>query len=350
MHTDQLLKKLKIEYPVVQGAMLGVSTPQMAAAVSNAGGLGSLAVGGLSPEKTRRLIRETKQYTAKNFAVNLFAHDIPKEINIQNFNKMQEFLQAFCSANQIPFELKKVEEMQFYNYQDQVDVLIAEKIPVVSFTFGMLNQDVVAALKKNNSLLIGTATSVQEAIALEQSGVDIITAQGIEAGGHRGSFVNPDQLPQIGSISLIPLVVDAVHIPVLAAGGISDPRAMKAALVLGASGVQVGSLFIAADESLAAEAYKNAVINSTDADTIITRAFSGRWARGIKNAFMEAVVKSGLEIPEYVVQNNLTSAMRTYAQQNNLKDFISMWAGQSASKAIRGKTSDIFLSLVKGGS
>ena len=289
MHTDQLLKKLKIEYPVVQGAMLGVSTPQMAAAVSNAGGLGSLAVGGLSPEKTRQLIRETKQYTTKNFAVNLFAHDIPKEINIQNFNKMQEFMQVFCLANHLPFEFKKAEEMQFYGYQDQVDILIEENIPVVSFTFGILNEAVIAALKINNSLLIGTATSVQEAIALEQSGVDIITAQGIEAGGHRGSFLNPDQLPQIGSVSLIPLVVNAIHIPVLAAGGISDSRAMKAALLLGASGVQVGSLFITADESLAAEAYKNAVINSTDADTIITRAFSGRWARGIKNAFMEAV-------------------------------------------------------------
>ncbi|QNK63135.1 nitronate monooxygenase [Pedobacter sp. PAMC26386] len=347
--TEQLLKQLKIDYPVVQGAMLGVSTPKMAAAVSNAGGLGSLAVGGLSPEKTRQLISETKRYTAKNFAVNLFAHEVPKEIDVLKFSKMQSFIHLFCTAHQIPFELRKAEELKFYSYEEQIDLLIEEKIPVVSFTFGMLSTTVIAALKKNNCLLIGTATSVQEAITLEQNGIDLITAQGIEAGGHRGSFLDPDQLPQIGSMSLIPLVTDAVNTPVLAAGGISDNKALKAAIVLGAAGVQVGSLFIPAEESLAAESYKDAVINSTDIDTVITRTFSGRWARGIKNAFMEAVGNSGLEIPEYVVQNSLTAAMRVYAQQNDHKDFLSMWAGQSASKAIRGKTEDIFLKLIREG-
>ncbi|KIO78784.1 hypothetical protein TH53_01470 [Pedobacter lusitanus] len=348
-NTTQLLKQLNIDYPVIQGAMLGVSTPKMAAEVSQAGGLGTLAAGGLSPEKTIQLIRETKQYTAKKFAVNLFAHDVPREIDIQDFNHMQDFLQAYCKTNQLPFELKKPEDLHFYSYQDQIDILIDEKIPVVSFTFGMLNPAAIAALKKNNSQLIGTATAVQEAIALEQSGVDMITAQGVEAGGHRGSFLNPDQLPQIGAMSLTPLITDAVKIPVLAAGGISSNKALKAAILLGAAGVQVGSLFIPADESMAAECYKNAVLNAADEDTQLTRAFSGRWARGLSNAFMKAVEKSGLKIPEYVVQNSLTSALRSYAQQNNLKDFISMWAGQSSSKAVRGKTRDIFAALVKDG-
>lgn len=347
--TENLLKLLKISYPVIQGAMSGVSTPKMTAGVSNAGGLGSLAVGGLSPEKTRQLIRETKKYTDKPFAVNLFAHDVPEKFDIPQVNKMQDFLQAFCKGHQIPFEIRNAEELKFYSYEDQLDILTGEQITIVSFTFGMLKAPVVKALKENNCLLAGTATSVQEAIVLENSGVDLVTAQGIEAGGHRGSFLNQDQLPQIGLMSLVPAIADTIRLPVLAAGGISDSRGLKAAIALGASGVQVGSIFIASDESAAVESYKNAVLMAADIDTVVTRAFSGRWARGLKNAFMEAIGNSGLEIPTYVIQNYLTSGMRTYAQQNNQKDFISMWAGQSSSKGRRGSTADIFASLVKDG-
>lgn len=347
--TENLLKLLKISYPVVQGAMLGVSTPKMTAGVSNAGGLGTLAAGGLSPEKTRQLIRETKQYTDKPFAVNLFAHDVPVKFDIPQISKMQDFLLSFCKAHQIPFEIRNAEELKFYGYEDQLDVLIEESIEIISFTFGMLRESVVKVLKENNCLLVGTATSVEEAVALENSGVDLITAQGTEAGGHRGSFLCRDQLPQIGLMSLIPAIADAVHLPVLAAGGISDNRGLKAAIALGASGIQVGSIFIPTDESAAVESYKNAVLTAADVDTTLTRAFSGRWARGIKNAFMEAVENSGLEIPTYVIQNNLTSVIRTYAQQNDQKDFISMWAGQSSSRGKRGSTADIFASLVKDG-
>jgi nitronate monooxygenase len=343
--SSTLSKLLNIKYPVVQGAMLGVSTPAMAAAVSNSGGLGSLAVGGLSPEKTAELIRETKQLTNRPFAVNLFANPIPENIDAARFNQMQNFLKDLLEKNNIPFERKEAISLRPNSYIDQIDVLIREKVNIVSFTFGLLNEESISKLKHAGILLIGTATCVQEAVLLYKNGIDIITAQGIEAGGHRGSFLDQD-VPQIGSMSLIPLIADAVDIPILAAGGIADGRAFRAAMALGASGVQIGSIFIPSTESIASNVYKQAVMQAADVDTTLTKAFTGRWARGIKNKFMAEFEKSGLETPDYTAQVSLTGSMRSYATQHDQKDFISMWAGQSSSKAVRGTTTEIFMKLV----
>lgn len=343
--SSTLSKLLNIKYPVVQGAMLGVSTPAMAAAVSNSGGLGSLAVGGLSPKKTAELIRETQQLTTQPFAVNLFANPIPENIDTGRFNRMQTFLKDLLGKNNIPFEQKEAASLKPNSYTDQIDVLIREKVSIVSFTFGLLNEESISKLKREGITLIGTATCVQEAVLLQESGIDIITAQGIEAGGHRGSFLDQD-VPQIGSMSLIPLIADAVNIPILAAGGIADGRAFRAAMALGASGVQVGSLFIPSIESIASDVYKQAVIQAADVDTTLTKAFTGRWARGIKNKFMAEFDKSGLDTPDYTAQVSLTGSMRAYATQHDQKDFISMWAGQSSSMAVRGTTTEIFMKLI----
>lgn len=340
-----LLKLLKIKYPIIQGPMLGVSTPAMAAAVSDHGGLGSLAVGGLSPEKTLELIKETKQLTDKPFAVNLFAHDVPDQPDLTHFSAMQNFLKEFSLRNNIPYQQIQPADLKFYSYSDQIEILIKEKIQVVSFTFGVLNTESIHALKNAGITLIGTATCIAEAVLISKLGIDAVTAQGIEAGGHRGSFLTRD-LPQIGSISLILSIVNAVAIPVLAAGGIADGKAFRAALELGAAGVQAGSIFIPAAESIACEAYKEAVLSAADTDTELTKAFSGRWARGIKNKFMEETKKAGLETPHYTVQNLLASQMRAYGVKHNQKDYISMWAGQSSSKAVRGTTAEILKRLI----
>ena len=344
--SNSLLQKLGIKFPIVQGPMLGVTTPDMVAAIANAGGLGSLPVGGLSPEATVSLIRQTKSKTNIPFAVNLFAHELT-EADHDSFEKMQDFIEGVHAQHQIPFNRKHITDLKFYNHYDQIDVLLSEQIPVVSFTFGMLHAEAIKQLKENGSVLIGTATSVKEARLLEDAGIDMIVAQGFEAGGHRGTFIKDEKLPQIGLMSLLLRIVDNVSVPVIAAGGIVDQRTIRAAFALGASGVQIGSLFIACDESLASEGYKKAVLSSQDTSTTLTQAFTGRWARGIKNEFITWVEESGLTIPYYIYQNSLTASMRVYAQQNSLTDLVSMWAGQSASYAKRGSASDIFKELVE---
>lgn len=325
--------------------MLGVTTPAMVAAAANSGILGSLPVGGLSPERVSQLIRETKQKTIRPFAVNLFAHSPAQTFDVAEFNLMQNFLAGLCSVYHIPYERQAPESFRFYYYQDQIKILIQEAVPVVSFTFGLLNAEIINKFKQNGTKLIGTATTVNEAVALANAGVDMICVQGIEAGGHRGTFLDGN-LPQVGLISLLPQIADQVDVPLIAAGGIYNKRTMQAAFALGASAVQVGSLFIVADESAASEAYKTEVLAAQDNSTVLTKTFSGRWARGIENEFMRAVQASNLTIPYYTYQNALTSAMRQYAQQHNIKDFIAMWAGQAAGNSKRGNTEQIVSRLI----
>ena len=335
-----------INYPIVQAPMLGVTTPAMVAAVANAGALGSLPVGGLSPDRSRELIRQTKTLTDRAFAVNLFAHEPAREINRKETDAMQDFLAELCKEFDIPYERKDIDTFRFYYYEDLIELLLEERIPIVSFTFGGLNAETMAALKQHGVITIGSATSVAEAKALALSGVDALTVQGIEAGGHRGSFLPEPTLPQVGLFSLLPQVADEVNLPLLAAGGIYNDRTVKAAFALGASGIQVGSLFVAADESLACEAYKKALLNAKDTSTALTRTFSGRWARGIQNTFMQRMTEKGISIPYYTFQNQLMSMVRAHAQKHNIQDFIALWAGQSAGRSERGTSREIITRLI----
>lgn len=329
---NSLTELLQLDYPIIQAPMLGVTTPEMVAAISNEGGLGSLPVGGLPKDKTAALIRKTKELTARPFAVNLFAH-AAEPVPPQQVAAMQEFLETLCAQYQIPYEKKPVETTPAHPYNDQIDVLIEENIPVVSFTFGILDDDVIRALKAKGVILIGTATSVKEGQVLEQKGIDVITGQGIEAGGHRGSFLMDEPLPKIGCLALIQQLVHHVSIPVVAAGGICDGAATRAMLVLGAKGVQIGSAFITSDESSATPSHKKAVQQAAETDTVLTRTFSGRWARAIQNTFIKAVEQSGVEIPAYPVQGNLTAPIRTAAHQLDNPEFTALWAGQASSNA-----------------
>src|SRR3954452_23774405 len=183
---NKLTERLNITYPFVQAPMLGVTTPEMVAAISNAGALGSLSVGGLSPDKTLTLIQQTKSLTSKPFAVNVFAYSLPSSINADTWKAMQELLKQFSRRYELAYQEQAIEELKFFSYEDQVEILIKEKIPVVSFTFGVLSTDAINALHKNGTQLMGTATSVEEARVLCDKDIDVITAQGIEAGGHRG--------------------------------------------------------------------------------------------------------------------------------------------------------------------
>lgn len=343
---NDFAQRTGVIYPIIQAPMLGVSTPEMAAAVSNEGGLGSLAIGGLSPERSQALIRQTKNLTGKPFAVNLFTHTIPP-YEESKIVPMRRLLLEMAKERGYVLAESELQNFRFYTYKEQIDVLIKEDIKLISFTFGMLDDATIQLFKSNGCTLIGTATSLKEARLLQESGIDIIVAQGLEAGGHRGSFLDEEPLPQVGLFSLLPQLAKQVHVPVIAAGGIRDAQTMRAAFDLGAAAVQVGTLFIASKESDAIPAWQQQLSGVDATDILLTRAFSGRWARGIRNEMMERIEASGIPIPPYPIQNSLTAAFRKLAQQANDSSYTNLWAGQSAGDAPSDNTRDIFRFLVK---
>lgn len=342
---NELTAQLKIDYPIIQAPMLGITTPEMVAAVSQNGGLGSLPVGGLSPDRTRELIRKTKSLTNKPFAVNLFTNGVP-EYNHADAEAMQDFLETFARENQLVFDRLSLDALRFFSYKEQIDILIEEEIPIVSFTFGIPDEESMTALKQRGVILVGTATSVQEAVLVQQAGADAVAAQGIEAGGHRGSFLDDEPLPMVGTFVLVPEIAAHVNMPVIAAGGIKGGGTIRAAFQLGAKAVQIGTAFIASYESLAIPSYKTALPRAQVTDSALTRAFSGRWARGIRNEFMDAVEASGLNIPPYPIHNIITAGLRAKAQQADRKEFTNMWAGQASAGAENKASADIFLQLI----
>ena len=246
---------------------------------------------------------------------------------------------------QLKVQKQTIEGLQFNSYEQQVEILIKENIPVVSFTFGILGDDIIVALHKNNVQLMGTATSVEEAKYLSDKGIDMITAQGIEAGGHRGTFLHKE-IPQVGLMALLPQVVAGVDKPVVAAGAIADGKGIKAAMALGAEGVQVGSAFIASNESAGNATYKKAVQQITGSDTTLTRSYTGRWLRCINNEFIHAVESSGLAVNEYPVQQALTTFLRTLHQHKNAVQFLPMLTGQNVRRSSMKGAAEILTDML----
>jgi nitronate monooxygenase len=332
MTENVLTKLLRIEYPIIQAPMAGgITTSKLVAAVSNAGGLGMIGAGYMTPMQIREQIREIKQLTSNPFGINLF---VPNEFQVTE----HEITSAQQKLNQLrkQLNLQSKESMDIptvsdvlNNFTEQIKVVIEEQVPICSFTFGIPTKEVIAELKQSNSILIGTATTVREAEKNEKAGIDLVVAQGSEAGGHRGSFMNEDQECLIGLMSLIPQVVDAVSIPVIAAGGIMDGRGLRASLCLGAKGVQMGTAFLTCVESGAHPVYKEAILNANESDTVLTRSFSGKWARGIKNEFISEMNDFEPSLPEYPIQNKLTQDIRKTAAAQNNPAFMSLWSGQS---------------------
>jgi nitronate monooxygenase len=215
----------------------------------------------------------------------------------------------------------------------------------VSFTFGNLDQQSIDRLKRKGTILIGTCTSMNEALVLENSGIDIICVQGIEAGGHRGSFDNED-IPQIGGLSLLSQVSDFVKVPIIYAGGIYNSRTLLASKTLGADGFQIGSLLLGSKESALKDFEKERLQNIKENEIILTKSFSGRYARGIKNAFIGSVGNSDFILP-YPYQNKLTNELRKVAKANKNTEFVSIWTGQSISRFSGRSTTEILNNLIK---
>ncbi|MED3574053.1 NAD(P)H-dependent flavin oxidoreductase [Cytobacillus praedii] len=324
---NELTEMLNIPYPIFQAPMAGgITTPELISETSNCGGLGNLGAGYMSSEEIKEAIKQIRKLTDKPFGVNLF---IPNEredpIDKKELTAMTDLLNQY--GNELGVEVPNGNQLKNYKtlYENQIEEVLRARVPVASFTFGIPNKEVMTELKKNRTVIVGTATNVKEARELEESGVDIIVAQGSEAGGHRGTFQEEDS-GLIGSMALIPQVADAVHTPVVAAGGIMDARGYAAAMALGAKGVQLGTAFLTCKESGAAEIYKQTLLNSTEEQTTFTKAFSGKLARGIGNRFIhEMADQRSMPFP---LQNDLTASIRKKAAMLKQPEFMSLWAGQ----------------------
>ena len=273
-------------HPIIQAPMAGVSTPALAAAVSNAGGLGSIAIGASSATVARRMIEDTRALTPGPFNVNVFCHAPAQrdaQVEAEWLNFLSPIFQEFEAAS--PTSLNEIYR-SFVDDEDAFRMVLDMRPAVVSFYFGIPAQDRIQALHDAGIFTLATATNLEEARQIEQAGIKAIVAQGIEAGGHRGQFNPAKHDPALSMSVLVSLLVRHVGIPVIAAGGIMDAQGIKAALSLGASAAQMGTAFILCPESAADAAYRAALKSDRAYDTRLTAAISGRPARGLPNRFM----------------------------------------------------------------
>ena len=328
----KLIDLLKITHPIIQGPMAGASTPELVAAVSNAGGLGSYGGAATPPANLRSIIRQIRELTDRPFGVNLFAPAVevyqltPEQQTpvSELFTKWHNELNAGPVPEPIPI---------LGPFGDQFAVLLEEKVPVFSFHFGPAPIEAIREIHEIGSIVLATATTVREAKALVEAGVDVIIAQGFEAGGHRGTFAVPYEHGLIGTAALVPQIADAVSVPVVAAGGIMDARGIVAAFALEASGVQMGTAFLTSSENNIPEVYRQAVLQSKDEDTVITEVFSGKPARAIRNRFIREMENNRDKILPFPAQMAIGRVLYQASAQQSNPDFVSMWAGQGAALA-----------------
>lgn len=345
---NKLINVLKIKYPVIQAPMAMADSPALAAAVSNQGGLGSFGGGAFSPQQLREKIKEIRSLTKNPFHINLFAPVHPPHYTQQEINQAVQALNYFRQKLGIP-ELDKIEMKPAASFDETLAIILEEKVPVFSFTFGVLPAEIIQKVKANGTVVIGTATTVREAQALEKNGVDAIVAQGYEAGGHRGTDLQMTRLEDalIGTMALVPQVVDAVKIPVIASGGIMDGRGIAAAFALGASAVQMGTAFLSCPESSIHPLHRKLLLNATDESTRLTNAFTGRMARSIQNQFMRDMETNHFPVLEMPNQAMLTNDIRDAGKKQNNADYISLWSGQASRLCRELPAAELFNTLVK---
>jgi nitronate monooxygenase len=341
----EMLASLGVHLPVIQAPMAGgATTPELVSAVSNAGALGFLAAATLSPKDIELQVAAIRLLTDKPFGINLFILPDHTVGDVTEINEAWDRTKPYRSAVGMADDLlppTKYAEV----FTDQLAALIAVKPAVASFTFGILTSEQMQRLKVARIAVVGTATHVEEALAWEALGADAVCVQGVEAGGHRGTFLSPSssllsdasvinsQLQAAtGLFALLPQVVDAVKIPVIAAGGIMDGRGIAAALALGASAVQMGTAFLATRQSAISAEWKQSLRAAKPTETCLTRAFSGRYARGLRNEFIADFEATQSNVPAYPIQNALTGGLRKQAAIVGNSQFLSLWAGQGVSQ------------------
>lgn len=338
---SRLTALLGIDVPLLTGAFGGMSSIELTATVSELGGLGAYGLYGYSPERIRETAARLRDATDRPFLLNVWVIDDATAAGSGSADAPPAVRRLYEETG-VP--LPPAPERLLPSFAEQVDALVEAAPRVAGFVFGLPGADAVRRLHEVGTAVIGTATTAQEAVALEADGVDAVIASGAEAGGHKPSFLVPPEDALIGTMALVPQVVDAVSVPVIAAGGIADGRGIAAALLLGAEGVQVGTAFLATEQSAAPPAYRAALRSERAARTVLTRASSGRPARGIPNRLTELL---GADVAPFPLQNWLTGAIRAAAAKRDDAELIALWCGQGAPLITETDATALFTRLVE---
>ncbi|OUJ74216.1 NAD(P)H-dependent flavin oxidoreductase [Hymenobacter crusticola] len=330
-----LSSTLSLTYPIIQAPMAGTATPRLAAAVSNAGGLGSVAVGGSSVEAVRQMIAETRAATDKPFNVNVFCHR-PSSTDVPRESRWLDYLRPFfMELGSAPPTSLPAPYQSFVENEAMLALLLETRPPVISFHFGLPTADQLAALRATGATLLASATTLAEGQAVEAAGIDVVVAQGVEAGGHRGLFEPEQGDAGLGTLALTRLLVQQLRIPVVAAGGIMDGAGIAAVRRLGAVAAQMGTAFVVCPESAADEIYRAALLQSPPPLTAITATISGRPARGLINRFVREIDQPGHPaIAPYPQAYDAGKLLIAAAKQHGAPtDFAAHWAGQGVALA-----------------
>jgi nitronate monooxygenase len=325
-----LQKLFAIRLPIIQAPMAGSQGSELAIAVSNAGGLGSLPCTMLDPEGMRAELQAIRAATDQPFNVNFFCHT-PPTAQASREAAWREFLAPYYREYGIDARAGSGGGSRTPFSAAAADALEPFKPKVVSFHFGLPSADLVARVKSWGSKVLSSATTVEEAVWLEQRGVDAIIAQGAEAGGHRGIFLSEDLTTQVGTFALLPQVVKAVRVPVIAAGGIADATGVAAAMSLGAAGVQLGTVYLLCPEAKTSAVHRAALKSDHASHTAMTNVFTGRPARGIMNRLMAELGPINDAAPAFPLAADALAALRKKAESLGSGDFSPMWAGQNVS-------------------
>jgi nitronate monooxygenase len=344
----EISRRLNIEYPLIQGPFGGgLSAVKLAVAVSEAGGLGSFGVHHLNAEQIHRVGAELHAQTRKPFALNLWVSNHDANGHTLEQEKFRKAIDLYTPYyEQLGIAPPESPATYGNRFEDQMQAVLEVKPAVFSFVYGIPPKEVLDECRRRGIVTAGTITTVDEAVAMEQAGVDVIVATGLEAGGHRVSFLRSPEESLTGTFALIPTVVAKVKTPVIAAGGIANGRCIAAAFMLGAQGVQVGTAFLACEESNASPVHRDALFSDQAKYTVLTRAFTGRLARGIRNRFTDDMQSRSGDILPYPIQSFFTGSFKQAAIKQHRGDLISLWASQSTALLRHRNARDLFNELV----
>jgi nitronate monooxygenase len=337
---------LGTDVPIVLGPFGGMSSVALTAAVSEAGGLGSYGLYGYAADRIGETVAALRRETARPFALNVWL-PTGDEVAPADVDLAPAIGALHPLFDELGVPAPAVPASFLPPVAEQLEAILEARPAVLSVVFGVPGEDLVERARERGIRIVGTATSVAEAVALDDAGVDAIVASGAEAAGHRVSFLARAEASLVGTIALVPQVVDAVRAPVIAAGGIADRRGVAAAFALGASGVQVGTAFLRTRQSAASDAHRQAIADALDTSTVLTRAMSGRLARGIPNHAVREIETRGVIAP-FPAQNWLTGQFRAEAARRDLGAYLSLWAGQSAALARSDDAAEVFAELAAG--
>ncbi|GAA3765134.1 nitronate monooxygenase [Microbacterium kribbense] len=343
---DSLRALFGIDQPIILGPFGGLSSIELTAAVSDAGGLGSYGLYGYSPERIGEVAAALRGATSRPFALNLWL-PTGDEVTPDDAGLGGAAAAVKPIFDELGMPLPPLPERFLPPFDDQLAAVLDAAPAVLSLVYGTPSGELMAAAHERGIRVTGTVTTVAEAVAMEAAGVDAIVASGAEAAGHRVSFLAEPEASLVGTFALVPQVVDAVRVPVIAAGGVADRRGVAAAFALGASGVLAGTAFLRTWQSDASEAHRAAIGAATDVTTVLTRAMSGRLARGIPNRAVREIESRGAIAP-FPAQNWLTGQFRAEARRRGIGEFASLWAGQSAALAHLDDAAEVFAELAAG--